>query len=93
MLLLPQISYHFFNTYLSVSCFSGFYNFNPKATFIRLEDFYFLVERVILGTPKSEATSLWKVPFSGSLRALNLIFQDLSGYWCFAAEMGTMYDV
>ena len=57
MLLLPQISNHFFNTYLSVSCFSGFYNFNPKATFIRLEDFYFLVERVILGTPKSEATS------------------------------------
>ena len=68
---LPQISNQFFNAYFSVSCFSGFYTFSPKATFIQLEDFYFLVDRVIFGTPKSEATSLWNMPFSGSLGAFN----------------------
>ena len=30
------------------------------------------MERVLLGTPKSEATSFWGLPFSSSLRALNL---------------------
>ena len=62
---------------------------------MRLKDFFFffLVEMLLLGTPKSEAISLWQVPFSSSLRALNLIFKDLPEPWCFAAEMVTMSDV
>ena len=56
--------------------FFKFYSFSPKTIFIRLEKFFFVffqVERVFIGTPKSEATPLWGVPFSSSLRALNLI--------------------
>ena len=54
---------------------------------------FFEVERVFLVSPKSEATSLWGVPYSSASTALNLIFKDLSECWCFAAEMVTVLYV
>ena len=61
-----------------------------------MEDFFFIffrVKKIILGTPKSGATSLWGVLFSSSLRVLYLVSKDLSERCCFPAGLVTMSDV
>ena len=62
---------------------------------MQLNDFFFFfqVKMVFLGTPKSEATLLLRVPLSSSLKALYMMFKDLSECWKFAVEMVTMSDV
>ena len=73
-----------------------FYSFNPKVTFIRLEDFSFVLfpsREGALGQPKNETTSLWVVPFPSYLRALCLIFKDFSEPSRFAAGLVVMSDV
>ena len=50
------------------------------------------MERVLLVTTKSKASSLRGAAFSSSLRALYLILKKLYQRWCFAAEVVAMFD-
>ena len=65
----------------------------PHIFLVLLFFFFFQVERVFLVASKSEATSLWGVPFSSSLGGLNPIFKDLPECWCLAVEMAAMSDI
>ena len=55
--------------------------------FVFLFLFFFQVEMMFLGTPKSETKCFREKPFLSSLRALSWIFKYLSECWCLAAEM------
>ena len=81
-----------FNTLLCASYFLGstvlvtrslLYDWNTFSLF------FFKVERVLLVTTKSKASSLRGAPFS---RNLYLILEKLYQRWCFAAEVVAMFD-
>ena len=64
----------------SCSYFAGFayLEIRPVLYFSKiLSLFFFHVDKVFFGTPKWEATSLWRVPFSNSLGAIYCILYGL----------------